>query len=88
VPPPLVSVQFDDMRGAPVDGPKMDARWQPFVAWHDYLATTFPLVHQKMKLDKPNRFNLVFTLEGTHSKLKPLVLSQSSIGSIDNSKPR
>ena len=64
------------MRGAPVDGEEMDPRWQPFIAWHEYLATTFPLVHSKMKLEKPNRFNLVFTLEGDHKHLKPLVLSQ------------
>ena len=63
------------MRGAPVEGDDMDPRWEPFVQWHEYLASTFPLVHEQMTLDKPDRFNLVFTLEGQHPELKPLVLS-------------
>lgn len=35
--------------------------------------------HEFAKLDKPNRLNLVYTLEGEESDLKPLVLTAHQV---------
>lgn len=72
----LCLYQYDDMAHAVIDGPDFDKRYLPFLAFHDYLHETFPLLHAKADLAKPNRFNLVYTLRGSSPELKPLVLSE------------
>ncbi|KAK1811554.1 hypothetical protein LTR12_014047 [Friedmanniomyces endolithicus] len=60
---------FDDM--GPVGE---DERWDTRFAFHDYLAATFPRIHQDLKLEKVNTFGLLYTWQGSDESLKPLVL--------------
>jgi Gly-Xaa carboxypeptidase len=39
-----------------------------------YLLDTFPLVHEKLKLDKVNTHGLVYTWVGSDESLKPVLL--------------
>lgn len=45
-----------------------------FLAFHDYLEKTYPLVHQNLKREKVAHFSLLYTWEGKDSKLKPTIL--------------
>ncbi|TKA70932.1 hypothetical protein B0A55_06124 [Friedmanniomyces simplex] len=60
---------FDDM--GPVGE---DKRWDTRFAFHDYLAATFPRMHEGLKLEKVNTFGLLYTWQGSDESLKPLVL--------------
>ncbi|KAF4455516.1 hypothetical protein F53441_2178 [Fusarium austroafricanum] len=52
-----------------------DERWAPFYDLHDVLAKTYPAVHKHAKLEKINKFGLVYTLAGSDSSLKPYLLA-------------
>jgi Gly-Xaa carboxypeptidase len=60
---------FDDM--GPVSE---DPRWHIFNEFAEYLATTFPLVHAGLKLEKVNEHGLLYTWQGTDEKLRPNLL--------------
>ncbi|WP_254245103.1 M20/M25/M40 family metallo-hydrolase [Hymenobacter sp. BRD67] len=46
----------------------------PFGQLQAYLRRTFPLVHQQLKLQKVNRYGLLYEWPGTDPTLKPLLL--------------
>ncbi|RFU34278.1 hypothetical protein B7463_g2096, partial [Scytalidium lignicola] len=52
-----------------------DTRWLPFYKLHNVLAETFPNVYARMTVEKVNTFGLVYTIEGSDSSLKPLLLT-------------
>ncbi|KAJ4269929.1 hypothetical protein NW762_001600 [Fusarium torreyae] len=64
------SICYDDL--GDVDE---DERWAPFYDLHDVLAKTYPAVHKHAKLEKVNKFGLVYTLAGSDSSLKPYLLA-------------
>ena len=45
-----------------------------FIAFHDYLEKTYPLIHAQLKREKVDRFSLLYTWEGKNPQLKPVVL--------------
>ncbi|EOD51885.1 putative vacuolar carboxypeptidase protein [Neofusicoccum parvum UCRNP2] len=61
---------FDDN-----DDVDVDPRWAPFEDLHATLKEMFPLVHEKMKLDKVNKYGLIYTLPGTSENLKPVLFA-------------
>lgn len=63
-------MSFDDM-----GPPREDERWAPFIEMHQYLEDTFPLVHGRMERTAVGGYSLVYTLQGSHSNLKPLLLT-------------
>lgn len=52
-----------------------DKRWKPFGKLHSVLAKTYPRVHKHAKLEKINRYGLVYTIAGSDSSLKPVLLA-------------
>lgn len=42
---------------------------------HEYLKKTFPLIHNRLKVEKINKYGLVYTWEGSNKALKPILLS-------------
>lgn len=65
------SVCYDDLS----DNFDEDERWLPFYDLHEVLADLFPLVHSRAKVEKINRFGLVYTFAGSNSSLKPILLA-------------
>ena len=53
----------------------VDPRWKTFDRFHEVLKDLFPHIHNRAKRDKVNRYGLVFTLKGTSSTLKPIMLT-------------
>lgn len=51
-----------------------DKRWDVFYNFHNYLETTFPNIHEKLKLEKVNTHGLVYTWQGSDDSKKPVVL--------------
>ncbi|PTD04121.1 hypothetical protein HYE67_003257 [Fusarium culmorum] len=64
------SICYDDL--GDVD---KDERWAPFYDLHDALAKTYPAIHKHAKLEKVNKFGLVYTIAGSDSSLKPYLLA-------------
>ncbi|KAL6912880.1 hypothetical protein ACHAPO_007615 [Fusarium lateritium] len=64
------SICYDDL--GDVD---KDERWAPFYDLHKALAKTYPAIHKHAKLEKINKFGLVYTLAGSDSSLKPYLLA-------------
>lgn len=64
------SICYDNL--GPFDS---DPRWAAFYDFHDVLAATFPLVHDRFALEKINTFGLLYTLPGSDPSLKPLMLT-------------
>ncbi|KXJ91776.1 hypothetical protein Micbo1qcDRAFT_161797 [Microdochium bolleyi] len=64
------SVSYDD-NGEPGE----DSRWEVFHKLHDVLEKLYPKFHARAKKETVNTFGLVFTLKGTDSSLKPLMLT-------------
>lgn len=62
----IATESYDDS-GSPDDDP----RWHIFSQLHQTLADLFPGVHQQLKLDKINRYGLLYTWQGANSSLKP-----------------
>lgn len=53
---------------------KLEPKWAEFEKFHGFLERTFPLVHKHLKLEKINKFALVYTWKGSTDK-KPLLLT-------------
>ncbi|KAG5989167.1 hypothetical protein E4U43_004554, partial [Claviceps pusilla] len=64
------SVSYDDL--GPFD---KDNRWKPFYELRRVLAETYPFVHRRSKVERINTFGLVYTVQGTNTQLKPLLLA-------------
>lgn len=64
------SICYDDL--GPFD---TDPRWAPFHDFHDVLALTFPLIHSRFTRETINTFGLLYTLPGSDTSLKPLLLA-------------
>ena len=47
---------------------------QPFSAFHRFLASQFPLVHQHLNKEIINDYSLLYTWQGSRSDLKPVLL--------------
>ncbi|CAH6722371.1 carboxypeptidase S [[Candida] jaroonii] len=54
---------------------QLEPLWKNFELFHDYLEKTYPLTHENLKLDKVNKFALVYTWEGSDTTKKPLMLT-------------
>ncbi|PVH75171.1 carboxypeptidase S [Cadophora sp. DSE1049] len=51
-----------------------DKRWDVFYGFHEYLEKIFPLVHEKLKVEKVNTHGLLYTWQGSNPDLKPTTL--------------
>ncbi|KAK3988235.1 hypothetical protein QBC44DRAFT_329732 [Cladorrhinum sp. PSN332] len=51
-----------------------DPRWDVFYGFHTYLEKTFPLIHEKLQVEKINTHGLVYTWKGSDDALKPTLL--------------
>ena len=60
---------FDDL-GAVGEDP----RWDVFYAFHEYLETTFPLIHERLLVEKVNTHGLLISWKGSDETLKPTLL--------------
>ncbi|MBP1761222.1 MAG: family metallo-hydrolase [Firmicutes bacterium] len=49
--------------------------YSQFEEFHSYLKTSFPLVHQTLRLEKVNQYSLLYTWQGTDNSLKPVILA-------------
>lgn len=65
----IPTMSFDDL--APVG---QDPRWDVFQELHDYLETSFPLLHSKAQVERINKYGLLFTVTGSDPSLKPVIL--------------
>lgn len=54
------------------DSAKTDS--SAFLALHQYLTQTYPLIHQKLQLEKVAQYSLVYTWKGKNLNLKPVIL--------------
>ncbi|KAK1763425.1 carboxypeptidase S [Phialemonium atrogriseum] len=63
------SESFDDL-GAIGE----DSRWDVMYDFSAYLKTTFPLIHEKLRVEKVNTHGLLYTWEGSDDSLKPTLL--------------
>ncbi|KAK1758912.1 hypothetical protein QBC47DRAFT_370740 [Echria macrotheca] len=63
------SVSFDDLG---VIGE--DPRWDVFYDFYAYLENTFPLIHEKLQVEKVNTHGLLYTWKGSDDSLKPTLL--------------
>ncbi|KJA20923.1 hypothetical protein HYPSUDRAFT_68096 [Hypholoma sublateritium FD-334 SS-4] len=66
----IPTMSFDDM--GPVDE---DERWAPFKDMHEYLRSTFPLIHAHLNLTIIGGYSLVYTWQGSVAETKPLMLT-------------
>lgn len=55
-----------------LDASKIDTT--QFIAFHQYLEKTYPLVHAQMKVEKVARFSLLYRWEGKNPQMKPAIL--------------
>lgn len=53
---------------------KIEPRWKPYEQFHKYLEKTYPLVHKHLKVERVNKFALVYTWQGSTDK-KPILLT-------------
>lgn len=60
----IQTVSYDDISN--FDG-------KPFLAFHQFLETSYPVVHQKTAVSTFNDYSLLFHLRGTNSQLKPVL---------------
>ncbi|PHH72100.1 hypothetical protein CDD82_6174 [Ophiocordyceps australis] len=65
----IATVCYDDM-GNYGD----DERWKPFYQLHEMLDQTYPKLHQHTKRETVNDIGLVYTIQGSDSDLKPILL--------------
>ncbi|ORY77565.1 vacuole protein [Leucosporidium creatinivorum] len=54
--------------------PSKEPRFEILTKLHDYLEETFPLLHNKLDLEKVSTYGLLYTWPGSSPSLKPLVL--------------
>ncbi len=45
-----------------------------FNGFHQFLKETYPLIHEKLTLEKVNEYSLLYTWKGTDSSKKPIIL--------------
>ncbi|KAI0967725.1 peptidase family M20/M25/M40 [Xylaria arbuscula] len=64
------SISYDD-NGEPLEDP----RWEVFYTLHDTLRSLYPNVHRRAKLETVNTLGLVYTIKGSDSSLKPILLA-------------
>jgi len=56
-----------------------------FIAFHNYLERSFPLVHQNLRLEKINQLSLVYIWQGSDPSLKPVIfLSHQDVVPVDH----
>ena len=53
----------------------IDPRWRPFEDFHVMLRQLFPNVHEVADLASVNKYGLVYTVRGTSTQLKPIMLT-------------
>ncbi|KAF2085188.1 carboxypeptidase S [Saccharata proteae CBS 121410] len=53
----------------------VDPRWHTFDEFHETLRHLFPLVHEKLTLDKVNKYALLYTFPGASEHLKPVLFA-------------
>ncbi|KAJ7597918.1 hypothetical protein C8J56DRAFT_921402, partial [Mycena floridula] len=53
----------------------VDPRWEAFAPFHEYLATSFPLVHSTLSLNKVNTWGLLYEWTGSDASLKPVLMA-------------
>ncbi|KAK4205129.1 putative carboxypeptidase [Triangularia verruculosa] len=63
------TVSFDDLGDV-----GQDPRWEVFFTFHKFLEKTFPLVHEKLLVEKVNTHGLLYTWKGSDDGLKPTLL--------------
>jgi Gly-Xaa carboxypeptidase len=51
-----------------------DSRWDVFYNFHRYLETAFPLIHEKLLVERVNTHGLLYTWKGSDQALKPTLL--------------
>lgn len=66
----IPTVSYDDLS----EDVTADPRWAVMPPFVDYLAKTYPLVHDKLALDKINTHGLLYTWQGSEKSLKPSLL--------------
>ncbi|KAI0011001.1 carboxypeptidase S [Xylariaceae sp. FL0662B] len=66
----IPSISYDD-NGEPGEDP----RWDVFFTLHKKFASLYPNLHLRMTRETINIFGLVYTIKGTDSSLKPLMLT-------------
>lgn len=54
---------------------KLEPAWRQFELFHGFLERAFPLVHKHLKVEKINKFALVYTWEGLDSTKKPILVT-------------
>lgn len=54
---------------------KLEPAWKEFGLFHSFLEKTFPLVYKHLKVEKVNKFALVYTWEGLDSSKKPILVT-------------
>ncbi|KAI1359643.1 peptidase family M20/M25/M40 [Xylaria arbuscula] len=64
------TISYDD-NGEPTEDP----RWNIFYTLHETLETLYPSVHRRMVRETVNTLGLVYTIKGTDSSLKPILLA-------------
>ncbi|CBF79937.1 M20 family metallopeptidase [Aspergillus nidulans FGSC A4] len=64
------SVSYDDLGEIGVD-----ERWEPFYKLYPTIEKTYPVLHERAKIEKINTFGLLYTLEGSDPSLKPTLLT-------------
>jgi Gly-Xaa carboxypeptidase len=51
-----------------------DKRWDVMYNFHEYLQATFPLIHEKLQVEKVNTHGLLYTWTGSDPSRKPTLL--------------
>ncbi|EGW33683.1 uncharacterized protein SPAPADRAFT_59054 [Spathaspora passalidarum NRRL Y-27907] len=57
-----------------VDVPEAPQFWAKFEKFHEYLEHTFPLVYEKLEIERINTYGLLYRWNGSSSDLKPVLL--------------
>ncbi|KDN44742.1 carboxypeptidase S [Tilletiaria anomala UBC 951] len=66
----IPTISYDGM-GEPGE----DTRFQVFATFHEHLASTYPLIHERSELRKINTWGLLYKVAGTDASLKPSLLA-------------
>ncbi|KAI0206216.1 peptidase family M20/M25/M40 [Astrocystis sublimbata] len=66
----IPTVSYDD-NGEPLEDP----RWEVFFTLHEKLESLYPNVHRRMARETVNTLGLLYTIKGSDSSLKPLLLT-------------
>lgn len=70
------AVQIPTIVGDSNPDPSINPKfYSNFTKFHKYLNTTFPLIHERLKLNIINSFGLLYTWEGSNSDLKPILFT-------------